>query len=156
MRRTITFLVAALLIASVGFAGEKKPVAPTQQDKCPVCGMFVAKYKDWVAQIIFKNGTYHVFDGTKDMLRYYQDMKKYTPGKKTTDIDAIYVTDYYALSPVAAQSAYFVLGSDVYGPMGKELIPFSREEEAKEFMKDHKGQRILRFKDITPAILDNM
>ncbi|MFA5353444.1 MAG: nitrous oxide reductase accessory protein NosL, partial [Thermodesulfovibrionales bacterium] len=62
----------------------------------------------------------------------------------------------YALSPIPAQSAYFVTGSDVYGPMGKELIPFSREEEAKEFMKDHKGQKILRFNDITAAILSSM
>jgi nitrous oxide reductase accessory protein NosL len=44
--------------------------------------------------------------------------------------------------------AYYVTGSDVYGPMGKELIPLEKETDAKEFMKDHKGQSILRFKDV--------
>jgi nitrous oxide reductase accessory protein NosL len=34
-------------------------------------------------------------------------------------------------------SAYYVLGSDIYGPMGRELIPFEKEADAKEFIKDH-------------------
>lgn len=156
MRRLIAALCIMGFIASAGFAGEKKPVTPTQQDKCPVCGMFVAKYKDWVAEVVFKDGTYHVFDGSKDMLRYYQNMKKYTPAKREADIDSLFVTDYYSLSLIEAKAAYFVAGSDVYGPMGKEFIPFLKETDAKEFMKDHKGERILRFKDITPALINGM
>jgi nitrous oxide reductase accessory protein NosL len=40
--------------------------------------------------------------------------------------------------------------------MGKELIPFGKEEEAKEFMKDHKGKAILRFKDVTSEVIKDL
>ena len=45
------------------------------------------------------------------------------------------------------------MGSDVYGPMGRELIPFVKESEARDFLKDHKGKSIIRFRDVTAAVL---
>jgi nitrous oxide reductase accessory protein NosL len=110
--------------------------------------MFVAKYPDWVAGITFSDGSTVLFDGVKDMMKYYFNMPKYAPGKKVGDIQAIHVTDYYRLEHIIGRSAFFVAGSDVYGPMGKELIPFEKEAEAQEFMKDHKGKAVLRFDQI--------
>jgi nitrous oxide reductase accessory protein NosL len=55
--------------------------------------------------------------------------------------------------PIDARSAWFVIGSDVLGPMGQELIPFAREEEARGFMQDHHGRTVLKFDDITPVTL---
>jgi copper chaperone NosL len=52
--------------------------------------------------------------------------------------------------------AFYVLGSDAYGPMGRELIPFEKETEAREFLKDHKGKNILRFRDITYSIVKGL
>jgi nitrous oxide reductase accessory protein NosL len=118
------------------------------KDKCPVCGMFVAKYPDFVAEVLFKNGSYAVFDGTKDMFKYYFDMKKYDHARNQQDIEAIYVTDYYSLNLIDGLRAYYVLGSNVYGPMGNELIPFAKESDAKEFMKDHQGKSIVTFQDV--------
>ena len=86
--------------------------------------MFVAKYPDWVAEIIFKDGSYAVFDGTKDMFKYYFDMGKYNPSKKQLDIDSIYVTDYYTLTFIDGHKAYYVIGSDVYGPNGEGVHTF--------------------------------
>jgi nitrous oxide reductase accessory protein NosL len=40
--------------------------------------------------------------------------------------------------------------------MGRELIPFSKAEDAREFMKDHKGKAILRFRDVTPEVLKGL
>ena len=48
------------------------------------------------------------------------------------------------------------MGSDIYGPMGRELIPFEKETDAREFMKDHKGKSMLRFTDVTPDILKGL
>ena len=56
---------------SISWAGERKPIKISARDKCPVCGMFVAKYPDWAAQIIFKDGSYAVFDGPKDMFNIF-------------------------------------------------------------------------------------
>lgn len=134
-------------------SGDRKPIKPSPKDKCPVCGMFVAKYPDFVAEILFKDGSYAVFDGTKDMFKYYFNLKKYNPKKKLEDIDSIYVTDYYNLALIDGHQAFYVMGSDVYGPMGKELIPLGKEADAKEFMKDHKGQSTLKFKDVTQEMI---
>ena len=84
------------------------------------------------------------------------DLKKYNPSKKQTDIETLQVTDYYDLTPVNGYEAFYVLGSDVYGPMGRELIPFAKEEAAKEFLKDHKGKSIVKFKEVTPALIKTL
>jgi nitrous oxide reductase accessory protein NosL len=145
--RAIMFLVLLSSVA-VLWASDTSPVKPGPKDKCPVCGMFVAKYPDWVATFIFKDGTQAFFDGVKDMMKYYFNMIKYAPGKTAADIQTIQVTDYYRLEPIDGRKAFYVIGSDVYGPMGKELIPFEKEAEAQEFMKDHKGKSVLPFDKI--------
>jgi copper chaperone NosL len=141
------------LLAAGSLAGEAAPAKPSPTDKCPVCGMFVAKYPDFAARITFKDGSYAYFDGVKDMMKYYFNLAKYNPGKQSADIGAIAVTDYYSLSPIDGLAAYYVIGSDVYGPMGRELIPFKGEAEAREFMKDHAGKAILSFTAIKPETL---
>ncbi len=153
----LTALVLMFLLAgSPLWAGDKKPEKPTTKDKCPVCGMFVHKYPDFLAQIVFKDGSVAFFDGCKDMFKYYTNLKKYRPKGSLADIDSIFVTDYYSLSTVDGTKASYVLGSDVYGPMGKELIPFMKEPEAKEFMKDHKGKDLLRFQQISASVLKSL
>ena len=152
---TLTLTLTLTLITD-SYGGERKPIKPSQKDKCPVCGMFVAKYPDFLAEIIFKDGSTFFFDGTKDMFKYYFNLKKYNPSKKSEDIDSIYVNDYYNLTLMDGYQAFYVIGSDVYGPMGKELIPLEKEAYAKEFMKDHKGQSILRFKDITYEVIKGL
>ena len=145
-----------LLVSSLALAGEKKPIKPTPKDKCPVCGMFVAKYPDFLAEILFKDGSYSVFDGTKDMFKYYFNLKRYHPSKNISDIDSIYVTDYYNLNLIDGLPAFYIIGSDIYGPMGRELIPFEKETDARGFMKDHNGKSILRFKDITHEMVKGL
>ena len=151
----LTLALSLSLIPGV-YGGERKPVKPSPKDKCPVCGMFVAKYPDFLAEIIFKDGSALFFDGTKDMFKCYLDLKKYHPSKKQSDIDSLYVNDYYGLIPVDGAKAFYVVGSDILGPMGRELIPFEKEADAKEFMKDHRGQSILKFGDVTVNILKGL
>ena len=148
----IVFLVTVGLLIGTGGA-ERAFVTPSKTDKCPVCGMFVAKYPEWIAEIVFKDGTYVVFDGAKDMFKYDLNLPKYAPKRSGTDIDAIYVTDYYSLSPTDGTKAFYVIGSDVLGPMGQELIPFAKESDAGGFVQDHKGKRVIRFKDVDRAVI---
>jgi len=90
------------------------------------------------------------------LFHYYFNLKKYNTSKKLEDIDSIYVTDYYNLTLMDGYQAFYVIGSDIYGPMGRELISLEKEAEAKEFMKDHKGKSILKFKDITYEIIKGL
>jgi copper chaperone NosL len=146
------FLLFGSLITAVS-AAEVRPVKPAPKDKCPVCGMFVAKYPDWVAQMVFRGGSRLYFDGVKDLMKFYLNPSAYQSAKSRSEIAALIVTDYYSLEGVEGTRAFYVIGSDVFGPMGRELIPFAKESEAREFLKDHKGKKILRFQEITAEVL---
>ncbi len=126
---------------------------PDKNDRCPICGMFVAPYPDWIATIVFKDGQQIFFDGCKDLFRFYFKLPQGEGQRARNEIDEIYVTEYYSTQLVPIDSVFFVLGSDVYGPMGKELIPVSGKEFAETFMRDHSGIRILPFNKITPETL---
>jgi copper chaperone NosL len=119
---------------------------PAANDTCPVCGMFVAKYPEWIATVLYQDGHAHHFDGAKDLPRW-------APGHRAQDIQAIGVTDYYTLGRIDARQAWYVIGADVLGPMGHELIPLASAAEAEEFLDDHQGRRILRFDDVTTTLL---
>ena len=148
-------LLGFLWPASPGAAEIGMP-KPSARDKCPVCGMFVAKYPDWLAAVRLRDGSHVFFDGAKDMFKYLQDMKRYDPARRPEDIEIVAVMDYYSLTWIDARKAWYVLGSDVYGPMGRELIPLEREADAREFMRDHKGIRIIRFSEATPGVIKTL
>lgn len=112
----------------------------TKDEKCPVCGMFVYKYPKWATQIFYADKHYS-FDGVKDMMKYYFEHKN--------GISKILVRDYYFQNAIDATTAFYVIGSDIYGPMGHELIPFAKESDATTFMLDHKADEVVRFEDIT-------
>ena len=147
---------AILLTFLLTPAGEATPVTASKTDKCPVCGMFVAKYPDFMAQVIFTDGAYALFDGAKDMFKYYFNIKKYDASRDLSGIAFIYVTDYYEMLLIDGRTAWYVLGSDVFGPMGRELIPFKNEADASEFMKDHAGKTMIRFDAVTPDLIKGL
>ncbi|MCB1777022.1 MAG: nitrous oxide reductase accessory protein NosL [Candidatus Competibacteraceae bacterium] len=129
---------------------------PGPKDTCPVCGMFVALYPDWVATVLYKDGHVHHFDGAKDLFKYLLNLPKYAPDHQIMDIAAIGVTEYYGVTRVDARAAWYVIGSDTLGPMGHELVPLATRTEAEEFLKDHQGQRMVRFDDVTLKLLENL
>ncbi|QQS55237.1 MAG: nitrous oxide reductase accessory protein NosL [Candidatus Competibacteraceae bacterium] len=151
-------LAAWLLIFSLASAwAEPLPLpAPGPKDTCPVCGMFVGLYPDWVATVVYQDGHAHHFDGAKDLFKYLLNLPKYAPGHHRDDIARIGVTEYYGLSRIDAHIAWYVIGSDMLGPMGHELVPLGTEEEAKDFLRDHRGRRIVRFDDVTPPLLEQL
>ncbi len=115
--------------------------------------MFVCRYPDYVASITFHDGHTDFFDGVKDMFKYLFNLDKYSPGHKREDIRAIYVTEYYDIKSIDGFKAFFVIGSDVYGPMGNELIPFQTLPDAEMFKNDHQGKRIVTFHEVTQALI---
>ena len=129
---------------------------PGPKDLCPVCGMLVSKYPNWTAVVTWKDGHSHFFDGAKDLFKFLQNLNKYAPGHRTTDITGIYVTDFYNLERIDARKAYFVTGSDVLGPMGHELVPLANRADAEDFLKDHKGKKIYTFEAVIPALIQTL
>lgn len=129
------------------------PLIPSEKDRCPVCGMYVAPYPEWIGQVRHDDGTTVFFDGCKDLFTYLLSLDRYAPDKRRGNVAAIFVTNYYDGEVIPARTAYYVVGSNVMGPMGPELVPHRSCEAAHDFTQDHDGRRILRFDEITPAML---
>ena len=157
MNKRFQFTIFLFLIVSLSAAAsEPGQLKPDKHEKCPVCGMFVYKYPDWTAQVIFYDKSQFYFDGVKDLFKYVFHLDRYHPGKTAADIKAIWVTDYYDMLAIDGRSAHYVAGSDVAGPMGRELIPFATREAALEFSSDHGGTSVLTYSQITPAVIDKL
>jgi copper chaperone NosL len=156
MRLFAALLLSVVLLAAKAEAGEVVVAPPGPNSVCPVCGMFVAKYPEWVAAVVFKDGHTHYFDGAKDLFKFMRDIAAYAPGHGPGDIAIVAVTDYYGVKTLDARAAFFVVGSDVLGPMGHELVPMASKQDADEFMADHKGKRILTFDQVGAELLKNL
>lgn len=153
MRKGLLICVLILGLALASYAAEDQGTTPNPKEKCPVCGMFVSMFADWNAEIRFTDDTRAIFDGSKDLFKYYLEVGKYNPLKTQNQITSVLVKDYYTKTSFDARKAFYVIWSDVYGPMGHEPIPFENEAEARRFLKEHKGKKILRFKNITLKLL---
>ena len=127
--KTLLLIILAFLFTftPILFANGPPTDTVTPKTRCTVCGMFVAKYHP----------------------------EQYG-GHSRGAIKHIYVKDYYSLKWLPAKDAYYVVGSDVYGPMGHEFIPFESKNGAESFLKDHHGKEILTFDKITPEIVNSM
>ena len=150
------FLAGLTSGSAAGLKPSPNPKGPVPKGNCAVCGMYVANFPDWAAVVTFKDGAQAWFDGPKDLFTYLLDLKQYAAKRNASDITAIQVKDYYGLKHIDGRRAFYVLGSDVMGPMGKELVPFATEAGARDFLKDHRGQKVLAFQEITPGILKGM
>ncbi len=127
-------------------------IAVPKKAKCPVCGMFVAKYPKWAAQITTDKKSFY-FDGVKDMMKFYFNPSEYKADNK--QFTHIHVTDYYTLEKLKAKDASYIHGSNVYGPMGNELIPFKTLKNAQIFAKDH-GGTVVTFDTITLRLIQSL
>jgi len=149
-------LLLALALTPSGWGAAVEVSKPGPTDRCPVCGMFVARYPEWIATVVYQDGHSHYFDGAKDLFKYLTNLPRWAPGHRVEDQRLIAVTEYYGTTAIEATQAFYVIGSDVLGPMGHELIPLTSREEAEEFLRDHKGRRVLRYQEVTPEWLERI
>lgn len=149
---SVTLSVLLWSVTLVQSAPEK---SISQDARCAVCGMFVAKYGNWGTQVRLADGSAVFFDGVKDLMVYYHNPQQYG-GTATKDIQEVWVRDYYSQEWIDGFKAFYVVGSDVLGPMGKEFIPFAEKAGAETFLTDHKGEKILAFKEITDDLVQSM
>jgi nitrous oxide reductase accessory protein NosL len=146
-RVTAAFVIVGVVVCLCGTAAAIEPRPPGPDDRCAVCGMFVHEYTNWVATVLFADGSQVFFDGPKDFFRFLLDLEKYRAQDR--EIAGVFVTDYYRVRFIDAKTAHFVVGSDVMGPMGGELVPLGSRDEAETFARDHGGQEILGFDGVT-------
>lgn len=153
----ILSVIAAIFLLWSRPAEAAQATEPTidRNVRCPVCGMFVAKFPQWLTQLKLSDGRTETFDGVKDMMAYYHSPQSYGAAAGVA-VREVRVKDYYRQEWIDGRQAVYVLGGDVYGPMGHDLIPFGEQSGAENFMKDHKGRRILLFAEITPQLIESL
>ncbi|WP_436930778.1 nitrous oxide reductase accessory protein NosL [Halosimplex halobium] len=146
-----------------------EPVGLTTEDRCDVCGMVIPNHPGPSAEIFYADSrpSGHDnparFDSTWEAFQY--DFQRRDRGWET---EAFYVTDYSAVDYsvreagadlvisthpdaaafVDAESVSFVVGSEVKGAMGRDLIAFSERSDAESFADEYGGS-LAGFDDVS-------
>lgn len=105
--------LSLLLAAWIPLAAAQAIPKPGAKDLCPVCGMLVSKYPNWVAVVTWKDGHAHFFDGAKDMFKFLGDLAKYAP-------DTAKMTSRGSTSPIS-----IILNGSTPGRQFSSLVPMS-------------------------------
>lgn len=155
---TALLWIGGALSPPAGAAGDEPlpRIEAGKRDVCAVCGMLVARHPEWLAQVIYEDGSEAFFDGPKDLFKYLLAPERYGREKHGVAVSAVLVTSYYEGAATPARQAFYVMGSDVAGPMGADLVPHRTIEDAEEFARDHHGERIVRFDDVTQELLSEL
>ena len=66
------------------------------------------------------------------------------------------MTEYYSQERRSARTLFYVLGSDLEGPMGRDLVPVAGRDEAERFRREHHGERVLAFDEVTSDIVEDL
>lgn len=116
--------------------------------RCPVCGMYPARFPSWVAQVVFDDGSAHFFDSPVDLLIFLQTPERFDTEHDASSIARRYVVDHRDGRWLDADQARFVLGSSARGPMrGPDLPAFGSAADAAAFSAES-GGRVVTMADI--------
>jgi len=122
---------------------------------CLVRHFKVYKEPKWVAKIEVRNGKTVFFSSPKSMFEFYHRPGKWFDigVKSERDFSKIVVTNYKNLKPIDAEKAFYVYGSRVISPAGDDLVAFDSKESAEQFSKKYAGKRIMKFDEISDALI---
>lgn len=138
-RRDFLFLIAVTAALGLsGVAGCKK------EARCKNCGMRIDPASQWRAELVAADGAVTTFDTPRCALQAWRSGK--TPAK------SLRVLDYYDRQSRDGNDVRFVIGGDVVGPMGPDLVPVDPARVSK-FIQDHAADRALRLDEVTSDVL---
>ncbi|SQD76684.1 nitrous oxide reductase accessory protein NosL [Moritella yayanosii] len=95
--------------------------------------MFVYKYPHWAIWLQVGEKV-HYFDGVKDMIKFYLAPNKYGYDYKPSDYTHVVVLDYFTQESIDATHAFYVVGSNVNGPMGLNISPLKINKMLTRFL----------------------
>jgi len=132
-------LVTALSFVS-GCGGESTAEA---QQRCDLCGMRVDSTSGWRAGGRAASGEALAFDTPKCLFRRHHERGA---------VSEPWVIEYYSQARRPARDLFFVIGTDLEGPMGRDLVPVAGREAADRLLREHHGERVLSFDEVTPPV----
>lgn len=120
------------------------------EGRCAHCGMKVDKESGWKVDLVTKDGKTTSYDTPRCAFAALR-------GGAVSLNSVMRVRDYYDRSEHLADEMRFVVGSDVVGPMGKDLVPLT-PAHVESFLKSHGSEKTkaLGFPEVTRATLDTL
>ena len=159
------FMLVSFLV-SLSFASSTlPPKAPevkknyvmdfTKETECLVRHLKVYKDPKWVSKIELRDGKKIFFSSPKSMFEFYfRPGKWFEMGVKSeNDFKDIIVTDFITMKPINAKTAYFIYGSRAISPGGDDLVAIENKNDADNFYKNYSGKRMLKFNEISDALI---
>jgi copper chaperone NosL len=141
MRRRDLILLAAATV--LGAACKSKPA----EQRCKHCGMKIDPASAWRTELVAADGSTTSFDTPRCALTSWRSGK--------LQASSLRVQDYYDRRWRSGDELRFVLGGDVIGPMGPDLVPVD-PARATKFIQDHAADRALRLDEITMDVLTSV
>lgn len=138
------FLVVVGMIATVVLAGAS---ACKKDVRCGNCGMRIDRASAWYAELVSPQGEVRSFDTPRCALQSWRRGK--------TAARSLRVQDYYDRQWRDGSDVRFVIGGDVSGPMGPDLVPVDPGRVSK-FIQDHGADRALRLEEVTAEVLGSV
>jgi copper chaperone NosL len=140
MRGLMTWPALVLLLLACGTSEGQDRV------RCALCGMTVDASSGWRAGARASNGDALSFDTPKCLFRYRDERGA---------MREPWVIEYYSQARRSADDLFFVIGADVQGPMGRDLVPIAGRENAERFAHDH-GGRVLAHDEVTREVVSSL
>ncbi len=123
---------------------------------CEVRHILLKTNPEWASKIELANKKEVFFSSPKNMFEFY-----FQPGRwdvfhitKEADFALLLVTDFKSKKAINAKDSYFVYGSREISPAGDDLVPFASIDDAKEFVKQKGGARILHFSEVKASLIN--
>jgi copper chaperone NosL len=152
----LTVAVAVALAALVacqggepGASAQPGPGAEPAVARCAHCGMRVPADSSWRAGLTTAGGETLAFDAPKCMFRILR-------GERGQGAREAWVIEYYSSQRRPASELFYVVGSDVESPMGRDLVPIEGRERAERFLRDHHGDGVLSAAEVTSEVIDGL
>lgn len=149
MKNAVYSLFLSVLILLIACTGSTKDdTQSTDNQRCAQCGMPTEEFQAWRGKIITATAAKH-FCSPRCLFINSQ-------AHSLASTDSVFVTDYYGQTLIDGRTAYYVIGSDVIGPMGHDLIPLASQQAADDFMKEHKGQQVVTFREVSAETIQQL
>ena len=168
-RRQLLRLAGLAALGSIGALGgvvgcseqggsAQVSLAPVEIDRstsCELDGMLLSDYPGPKAQVHYAGQAQPVF--FCDTVELFNTL---LAGEQVRAVKAVYVQDMGKAdwdqptgNWIDAKTGIYVLGSKRHGSMGPTIGSFAQEADAKKFAGEY-GGKVLRFAEITPAMVD--
>lgn len=145
------FILVSSLFSAEILGKNYKEISKLVQEVCPIKNVDIDKHKDWAGYVELKDGSIVALSSSKYTFAYMLIVQK---REGQDSVKNIYVTDYKSKKLIDAKTAYYVFGSNIMSVGGDDLIPFSLENDAKEFFQGNKGKQIYRFDRMTENFIN--